>query len=280
MQSVRGKAETVDLLNVKSDALGRTIRRGVILSAKRANKGHIGSALSVADLVAVALLSARDLGDTDGDRVVLSKGHAALALYVGLCEMGLLSEATLETYSKDGSPLGTHPDPVVKGIDVMTGSLGQGVAFAVGIALGAKLRGLDRHVIAIMSDAELNEGSTWEAIHVAQHQALGNLTVLLDCNGQQAFGYTKDVQALPDLAAQIGATRWDVHETDGHAPELITSLIESKRVTGGAPQMIIARTTFGSGVSFMERSIPWHYLPLDDEHFAIAMRELGEDGNA
>ncbi len=266
--------------SIKSDTLGHGIRRGIILSAKRANKGHIGSALSVADLVAAALLSSRDLGDTAGDRIVLSKGHAALALYVGLCEIGLLSEASLESYSKDGSSLGTHPDPVVHGIDLMTGSLGQGVAFAVGIALGAKLRGVDRHVIAIMSDAELNEGSTWEAFHVAQHHALGNLTVLLDYNGQQAFGYTKDVQAFPNLAAQIRATRWDVHEVDGHQAQPIVSLIARKRSTGGAPQMIIADTTFGSGVSFMERSIPWHYLPLDDECFAIAMKELGEDGNA
>ena len=268
------------LLKGKSDLLGIAIRRGVIHSAKRANKGHIGSALSVADLVAAALVSSRDLGGILGDRIVLSKGHAALALYVGLCETGLLSEASLKMYSNDGSPLGTHPDPVVKGVDVMTGSLGQGIAFAVGIALGAKLRAVNRHVITIMSDAELNEGSTWEAFHVAQHQALGNLTVLLDYNGQQAFGYTSDVQALPDLAAQIAATRWDVHEVDGHDPESIASLIEGKRGAGGAPQMIIARTTFGSGVSFMERSIPWHYLPLDDEHYAIAMRDLGEGSNA
>jgi transketolase len=262
------------------ETLGHSIRRGVIVCAKRANKGHIGSALSVADLVAAALISARGLGDRSGDRIVLSKGHAALALYVGLCEVGLLSEADLVTYSQNGSPLGTHPDPSVAGIDVMTGSLGQGVAFAVGIALGAKLRGLDRQVIAIMSDAELNEGSTWEALHVAQHQALGNLSVLLDYNGQQAFGYTKEVQELPDLAAQIGSTRWEIHEVDGHAPQLIASLIARKRSTGGPPQMIIARTTFGSGVSFMEKSIPWHHLPLNDEQYAIAMGELAEGGVA
>ena len=100
--------------------------------------------------------------------------------------------------------------------------------------------------------------------------------MLLDDNGQQAFGYTEEVQDLPNLAAQIGATRWEVHHADGHAPESIISLIDSKRVGGGAPQMIIARTIFGSGVSFMERSIPWHYLPLDDEHFAIAMQDLGK----
>ena len=268
----------MDNERLRSTTLGLSIRSGVILAARRANKGHIGSALSIADLVAAALCAAQGLGGAQGDRIVLSKGHAALALYVGLCEFGLLSESDLLTYSADGSRLGTHPDPAVPGIDVMTGSLGQGIAFSVGLALGAKLRGGGRHVIAIMSDAELNEGSTWEAIHVAQHQSLGNLTVLLDANGQQAFGYTEEVQVFPHLAAQIGATQWDVHEVDGHDPEAIQTLISKKRDLGGAPQMLIANTTFGSGVSFMERSIPWHYLPLDDEHFAQAMLELGESG--
>jgi transketolase len=265
---------------MSGSALAAQIRRTVIEESKRANVGHIGSSLSIADLLAAIFTASSSLANGEGperDRFVLSKGHAALALYAALRATGRISEETLRSFCEDGTQLGVHPEPALQGIDFGTGSLGHGLSLAAGAALGACWQESPRRVFAILSDAECNEGSTWEAAMFAAHHRLGNLVAILDLNGQQALGYTADVLDLPGLADAWRAFGWDVRDVDGHEPERITQIIEE--IAGSErPTLLIAHTTFGKGVSFMESSIEWHYWPLSEETFAQAMAELEEAG--
>lgn len=259
-----------------SEELGRLIRRTVIEQSKRANVGHIGSALSVSDLMAVLFSGALrgKPSDRDRDRFILSKGHAALALYAALHFHGLLSYSELDRFSSDGTALGAHPEHEVEGIDFSTGSLGQGPCLAVGCALGARLEGSARRVYALISDAELNEGSVWEAAMFAAHHKLGRLTLLLDLNGQQALGYTEHVLDLADIGKRFEAFGWHVTEVDGHDHDALRESLTAPVAADSAPRLVVARTTFGRGVSFMESRIEWHYRPMSDEQFEHALTEL------
>lgn len=249
------------------------IRRTVIDQSYRANVGHIGSALSISDLVAAVLGGpARLDGEGDRDRVVLSKGHAALALYAGLHLDGRLADGAIDTFCADGTLLGVHPEHGLEGIDFCTGSLGQGLSLGAGAALAAKRQGSDRRVYVIMSDAELNEGSTWEAaMFAAQHQ-LDNLILLVDLNGQQALGYTKDILDLDSVEDKFALFGWSAQAVAGHDQDALAAALNG--AGDGRPRAIVAQTTFGFGVSFMESEIKWHYLPLDDETYAVALAEL------
>jgi transketolase len=249
------------------------VRRTIIEQSYRAHVGHIGSALSIADLVAaVACGTARLDGGDDRDRIVLSKGHAALALYAALDVSGRLDAGAIDTYCADGTLLGVHPEHGLDGIDFCTGSLGQGLSLGAGAALAAKRQGSDRRVFVIMSDAELNEGSTWEAVMFAAQHRLDNLTLLIDLNGQQALGYTRDVIDLGDIAEKFTAFGWSAEDVPGHDHEALAAALE--KGAEGQPRALVAQTTFGYGVSFMESEIKWHYLPLDDDAYATAMAEL------
>jgi transketolase len=241
----------------------------------RAHVGHIGSALSIADLVGAVftVIGPRDPEDPERDRFVLSKGHAALALYAVLAELGTLSEEDLSTFCGDDSALGVHPEHFLNGVDFSTGSLGHGLSMAVGSALGGKIKGSTRRVFVLVSDAECNEGSIWEAAMFAAQHRLRNLTVLVDHNHQQAFGYTADVLASEDLAARWKAFGWDVVEADGHDETAIAEILVAP--PGERPRVIVAETVFGKGVSYMERQIKWHYLPMSDAEYEQAMREIG-----
>ena len=253
-----------------------TVRRIILEQSKRANVGHIGCALSVADIVSSVLeYGLRDPTGEDRDRFVLSKGHAALALYACLHVEGRLSREQLETYCADNSLLGVHPEHALEGVDFSTGSLGHGLSIASGAALGARLKHSPRRVYALLSDAECNEGSVWEAaMFAAQHQ-LSNLTALIDFNGQQAFGYTSDVLDLSNMAERWRAFRWDVHEIDGHDRAGLRDLFARLDYGAGPPHLIVARTTFGKGVSFMQQQIKWHYWPLSDSEYDEALRDVG-----
>ena len=239
--------------------------------------GHIGSALSIADIVAAIYFGAAqidDVADPRRDRVVLSKGHASLAIYAALFLRGWITRGDLDTFCGDRSRLGVHPERVLDGVDFSTGSLGHGLSLAAGAALAARLQGSDRRVFAILSDAECDEGSTWEAALFAAHHQLGNLVAVVDDNGQQALGYTDDVLALRPLATRWRGFGWDAVDVDGHdIPELVAAM-DRARLATSCPHMLVARTVFGSGVSFMERQIKWHYLPMNDEEFALAMEEV------
>ena len=173
-------------------------RLNVLKVAKSANKGHIGSALSICEIVVAMLASSNGIGSPENDRtrIVVSKGHASLAYHSALYEFGIISVEELWSYCVNGSKYGTHPDAAQTGTDFMTGSLGQGVGFGVGCAMASKIQNRFNQTFVVLSDSELNEGSTWESLYLAGHNKLDLLVVVLDLNGQQALGKTKDVMQL------------------------------------------------------------------------------------
>jgi transketolase len=259
----------------------RTIRHIVIEQSRRANVGHIGSALSVADLLAVLytrVLRPSAEARSDRDRFILSKGHAALALYAALHLAGHLTRADLDSFCVDGSRLGVHPDHSVAGIDFSTGSLGHGLPIATGAALAARLQGSARRVFILVSDAECNEGSLWEAVMFAAHHRLSNLVAIVDNNRQQALGPTSKVLDLSPLGRRWGAFGWDVREVDGHDLDGLAALLEGLDTRQGPPHVVVANTTFGKGVSFMEGQLKWHYWPMSADEYRQALREV--DGEA
>lgn len=263
------------------------MRRIILTQSRKANVGHIGCCLSVVEILTAlygGVLRIASPDDPQRDRFVLSKGHAALALYAVLSARGWISQTELDEFCKDGSSIAVHPEHAVRGVDFSTGSLGQGITMAAGAALAARLQHSSRRVFCLISDAECNEGSTWEATMFAAQHKLGNLQVIVDWNGQQALGTTRDVLDLPNLAERWRAFGWHTSEVDGHSvPQLVETL---SSYNGEAPHIVLARTVFGRGVSYMETGVPitqthlpvqpinWHYLPMSDHEFAIAMREL------
>ena len=261
----------------ESPLSSRQIRRFILDQSKRAHVGHIGSALSIADIIAALyqnVLSTPDLDDPDRDRFILSKGHAVLAVYAALFLKGWLSEQSLNTYCADGTLLGVHPEHALRGVDFSTGSLGHGLSMGAGAALAARLQRSSRRVFVLVSDAECNEGSLWEAVMFAAHHGLSNLIAIVDLNGQQALGYTDQVLSLTPMAERWRAFGWDVHDVDGHDVKAITETIASLDTTSGPPHVLIAHTVFGRGVSYMERQIKWHYWPMSDSEYRRALDEI------
>ena len=265
----------------------KRIRQLILRESQRAHVGHIGSCLCIADILAVlygSVLSIAAPDDPDRDRFILSKGHAALALFATLALKGWISDADLGTFCGDNSLLGVHPEAALPGIDFSTGSLGQGICMAVGAALAARLQGSERRVFCLISDGECNEGSVWEAAMFAAHHQLDNLTVILDWNGQQAFGSTCDVLNCSNMSERWQAFCWRTTEVDGHSHSELLAAFAPRGVTG-RPNIVLARTTFGKGVSYMEKGVPltqthlpvhpitWHYLPMSDEEYRLAVSE-------
>lgn len=255
------------------------IRRIILEQSKRAHVGHIGSALSIADIIAALYSSVLNIptpGDPERDRFILSKGHAALAVYAALFLKRWISEAELNTYCGDNSLLGVHPEHSLTGVDFSTGSLGHGLSIGAGAALAARLQQSGRRVFVLVSDAECNEGSLWEAVMFAAHHQLASLVAIVDLNGQQAFGYTDQVLSLSPLAERWRVFGWDVHEVDGHNTAEISDTIARLDTHSGPPHVIIAHTVFGRGVSYMERQIEWHYMPMSDQEYQQALHEIEE----
>jgi transketolase len=232
--------------------------------------GHIGGDLSALD--ALLYVHLRIL--TRDDTFVLSKGHAAGALYVTLWAVGQITDAELTQFHKDGTKLAGHP--VVHwhpGIRFATGSLGHGLGLAAGVALGKRLRREGGNVYCLMSDGECEEGSTWESLIFARHQGLSNLVALIDANGLQGFGTTTEVASLEPLREKIGALGLRVEEIDGHAREALRAPLDVPR---SGPLVVVLRTTKGHGVSFMEDRMEWHYLPMTESQYRQAMSEVAE----
>ncbi len=255
----------------------RQIRRIILDQSKRAHVGHIGSALCIADIIAALYMNVLRIPDPDNpdrDRFVLSKGHAALAIYAALHLKGWLTEQDLNTFCADGSLLSVHPERALKGVDFSTGSLGHGLSMGAGAALAARLQQSSRRVFVLVSDAECNEGSLWEAVMFAAHHGLSNLIAIVDLNGQQALGYTEQVLSLTPMAERWRAFGWKVHEVNGHDVKTITETIASLDTTFGPPHALIAHTVFGRGVSYMERQIKWHYWPMSDAEYRQALDEI------
>jgi transketolase len=248
------------------------VRRLVLEQAHRAGVGHIGSALSVVELlVALSRVLRGEPDDPDRDRFVLSKGHAALALYAVLHLEGRLSREQLESYCGDGTFLGTHPEHELPGVDFSSGSLGHGLPLGAGAALAARLQGSRRRAFVLVSDAECNEGSLWEAVMFAAHHRLGNLVAVVDANGQQALGYTREVLDLEPLGERFAAFGWEAVEVDGHDVDALVAAFDRD---GERPRAVIARTTFGKGVSYMESLVKWHYWPMSDDDYERALGEV------
>jgi transketolase len=257
--------------------LSRCIRQIILNQSHLAHVGHIGSALSITDIIAALYGGVLDIPhpeSPDRDRFILSKGHAVLAVYAALHLKGWLSQSQLDSYCADGTLLGVHPEHQLRGIDFSTGSLGHGLSFGAGAALAARLQKSTRRAFVLVSDAECNEGSLWEAVMFAAHHRLANLIAIIDLNGQQALGYTDEILSLTVMADRWRAFGWDVHEVDGHNIPDIVRMIANLDTATGPPHVLVARTVFGKGVSYMEGQIKWHYLPMSQEEYRQALAEI------
>jgi transketolase len=260
--------------------LATRIRRHCVMMTNRAKASHIGSCLSMADLLAV--LYGRTLRQKpadpqwpDRDRFILSKGHACAALYAVLSDSGFFPLQWLETFYQDGSRLAGHATHKnVPGVEVSTGSLGHGLPIATGMALAAKRDGNSHRVFCMLSDGECDEGSNWEPILFAPQHRLDNLIAIVDYNKIQSLGTVKEVIDLDPLADKWRAFGWAVREIDGHDLIAIVDALDALPFEAGRPSCIVAHTVKGKGVSFMENRLLWHYrAPLGDD-FRLALAEL------
>lgn len=275
-ESVGGK-EVREENCLSSHQMSFHIRRIIIEQSKRAHVGHIGSSLSIADIIAALyadIMNIPNPDDPERDRFILSKGHASLAVYAALFLKGWLNEKDINTYCANNSLLGVHPEHVLRGIDFTTGSLGHGLSMGAGAALAARLKQSSRRSFVLVSDAECNAGTLWESVMFAAHNLLSNLIVIVDLNGQQAFGYTEDVLSLSPMAERWKAFGWNVHEVDGHNVEELSKVVVGLNTISGTPHVLIAHTVFGKGVSYMENKIKWHYWPMSDEEYQKALNDI------
>jgi transketolase len=212
----------------------------------------------------------------DRDRFILSKGHAATTLYTALALRGFYDPSVLDTYNEPGGKLAEHPSPhCVPGVEAATGSLGHGLPMGVGMALAARIRKIDHRVYVLMSDGECNEGSVWEAAMMAPAQGLENLMAIVDFNKWQATARSTEVMALDPLKDKFEAFGWTAHDVDGHDVDGLAELMAKLPDGGGKPVAVIAHTTKGKGVSFMEDDNNWHYRVPTEEEVEAAHRELG-----
>jgi transketolase len=253
-------------------ATARRIRRRVIEWSHRAGTPHLGSSLSCVDLLttlywSVLRIDPRQSDHVQRDRFILSKGHAALALYVTLAERGFFGDDLLETYNRDGGRLAEHPGPrCAPGVEAATGSLGHGLPIGAGMALSGRIQAQSYRVFALLSDGECNEGSVWEAAMFAAAQRLENLVAIIDYNKWQATGRSDETMALAPLRAKWEAFGWSAVEIDGHDYAAICAALEHVPNGTGKPMAIVAHTVKGRGVSFMEDDNNWHYrIPSADE---------------
>lgn len=267
-----------------SKALAWLIRRHAVEMTHDSHGSHIGSVMSVADVVAVlygggANISPENVHSDDRDRVVLSKGHAGAAIYAALAENGFFDKSLLKTYYKDGSKLSGHVSHKgVNGVEVSTGSLGHGVCVAAGMALGAKLDGKNYRVYAIIGDGECDEGSVWEDALFAAHFKLDNFVIIVDHNKIQSLTFCDETLKLSPFADKWKSFGFNVEEIDGHNHEEIKAALKKAETIKGKPTVIIANTVKGKGVSFMENSVLWHYrFPHDGWEYDGAVKELNDN---
>jgi transketolase len=252
----------------------------IVTMITKAGSGHPGGSLSATDILTALYFKVMRLDpnnpDWEGrDRFVLSKGHAAPALYAVLAERGYFPKDWLQRFSADGSPLQKHPDKkLVPGVEIPTGSLGQGLSVAIGIALDGRLRRQTYNVYAMIGDGECDEGQIWEAAMAASHYRLDNLIVFLDHNGLQVDGTNEEIMRLEPLTDKWRAFGWNVLNINGH--DMMEILLASKKALKyrGKPTMIIAATVKGKGVSFIENKVEWHSNAFSLEEERRALDEL------
>lgn len=256
------------------------VRLGVIEAVYGAKSGHPGGSLSAADLFTYLYFKEMRVDPADPkkdvrDRFVLSKGHTAPGLYSTLSLRGFFSRDDLPTLRHIGSYLQGHPNMnTTPGIDMSTGSLGQGISTACGMALGAKMKGSDERVYTLLGDGEIQEGQVWEAMMFAAHNKLDNLVVIIDNNGLQIDGRVADVMSPYPIKEKCEAFGFEVAEIDGHDFEQIEAAFEQAKTVKGKPFAIVMKTVKGKGVSFMEDQAGWHGKAPNAEEYEIAMNEL------
>ena len=257
--------------------LAKAIRSTALKMVHRARASHVGSALSIADILAVLYgsvmrLDARDPGSPDRDRFILSKGHACVAVYAALAEIGSFDRALLDSYGTDFSPFMNHISHKVAGVEFSTGSLGHGLPFGVGKALAAKSQGGTWRTFVLLSDGEMDAGSNWEALLFAAHHGLAGLTAIIDYNKLQSLDTVERTIGLEPLVEKLLAFGWHVVEVDGHDhSQILTAL---KTIDASRPSMIVAHTVKGRGVGFMENRVEWHYKSPNDEQLTLALAEI------
>lgn len=266
-----------EIVTERSDLRARAdeLRLLIVETHRRAGLGHLGSALSIVEILTVVferfVTLAAD-GDAAGDRVILSKGHAALALYCRLFLAGRIDAATLTSFGRDGAVLEPHPNEIlVPSVGASSGSLGQGLSIALGLALGSRMRGSLDRVVAIVGDGETNEGQIWEAARSAGHLRLGNLVAIVDCNGMQQDGPMGAILPMGDLITAWSAMGWAGARCDGHDVLALESALNALLATDDErPKLLVAETVKGRGVPFLEGRTESHFpKPLTDEEIAL-----------
>jgi transketolase len=263
------------------DLVCRQIRGRLVSMSHHAGTPHLASALSCVEILVASYwrilrVDAKNPADPKRDRFILSKGHAASALYAVLAARGFFPEAWLDDFAHEGSPLAEQPAPgCAPGVELATGSLGHGLPVGVGLALGARLQKTGSRVFVTMSDGECDEGSVWEAALFAPAQKLDTLTVIIDFNQWQATGRSCEVMALAPLREKWAAFGWRAIEVNGHDLDELTGALRQADNGSGKPLAIIAHTVKGKGISFMEDDNNWHYRVPTAEEVAAAHRELG-----
>jgi len=261
--------------------IAKKVRGKIIEMSHKTGAAHLGSALSCVDIL-VALywdvlnIDPQNPKNPERDRFILSKGHAASALYATLAFRGFYPVEDLELYAKDGGLLAEHPLPEsIPGLEVATGSLGHGLSIGAGMALASKIKKENYRVYVLISDGECNEGTTWEAALFASARRLDNLVVIIDYNKWQATGRSKEIMALEPLDRKWDSFGWNTHIGDGHNMDEMTHILKNIPDGSGRPVAIVAHTIKGKGVSFMEDDNNWHYrIPSRDE-VIMALKELG-----
>lgn len=262
-----------EILNDPNQLSGE-LRLKILGLYHKANAGHIGCSLSCIDLMIAVLF----INKSQEDTFILSKGHAAAALYASLNTLGEISDEELDTFYLDGTTLPAHPAPrQYKGIPFATGSLGHGLPIATGIAHAAKVKEEESYSFVLLSDGETNEGTTWEAAHYAIQNQLDNLIMIIDKNGLQGFGFTDKVLGETASVEKWNAIGFETIELNGHDILSIDQAIkELKSHKNGLPKAIIANTVKGKGVSYMENKLEWHYLPMNKDQYEQATLEVKE----
>jgi transketolase len=264
-------------MNATQESIRRAalaIRRTIIGMAQRSRSPHVGSCLSCADILAVLYEGWLRLDPWENrDMFILSKGHAAMALYAALAYKGILDPALLDGYYQDHGTLPGHLDRTIgRGIEVSAGSLGHGFGLGLGLAYGLQKARTGRRVVALIGDGEAQEGAIWEGALFAPRLGLDNFTAIMDCNNLQGYGRPQELCQFEPMAAKFRAFGWQALDVDGHDPLALRQALDAP--SGGVPKMILARTVKGKGVSFMEDQLIWHYYIVTPEHAAKALEEL------
>ena len=265
----------------RTESFSRTLRIHALRMTNRGGGSHVGSCLSIADIIGVLYgeilnVFPENPRHPDRDRLILSKGHAGAVVYAALAERGFFPVEQLATHYANGSFLCGHVShDGVPGVEVSTGSLGQGLSIGAGMALAADV-GAEHAVFVVLSDGECNSGATWEAALFAAHQRLGRLVAVIDYNKLQSLDSVENTLGLEPLSAKWSSFGWHVVEVDGHNHGALTGALQAAKdgARGSVPTAIIAHTVKGKGVSFMENSVLWHYRVARGEEFTEALREL------